>query len=48
VRLDRYDEDVECYVHHGVRYPAEWWDRLKPKEARGYFEQFLKELQAPR
>jgi serine/threonine-protein kinase len=48
VRLDRYAEDVECYVHHGVRYPAEWWDRLKPKEARGYFEQFLKELQAPR
>jgi hypothetical protein len=45
--LDRYAEDVECYVAHGVRYPAEWWDRLKAKDARGYFEQFVKELKTP-
>lgn len=45
--LDRYAEDVECYVGHGVRYPAEWWDRLKSKDARGYFEQFVKALRTP-
>src|SRR5262249_47534030 len=39
--LDKYAEDVSCYVGHGIRYPAEWWDRLPPKTARGYFEQFL-------
>jgi hypothetical protein len=45
--LDRYAEDVECYVARGVRYPAEWWDRLKAKDARGYFEEFLKQLRTP-
>jgi hypothetical protein len=45
--LDRYAADIECYVSHGVRYPAEWWDRLTSKEARGYFEQFLGALRMP-
>ncbi len=41
---ERYAADVECYVSHGVRYPAEWWDRLTAKEARGYFDELVSEL----
>ena len=45
--VDRYAADVDCLVSHGVRYPAEWWDRLTAKEARSYFEQFVGELRSP-
>ncbi|HVW27323.1 MAG TPA: hypothetical protein VHC69_18290 [Polyangiaceae bacterium] len=45
--IDHYAADVDCLVSHAVRYPAEWWDRLSAKQARGYFEQFIGELRAP-
>jgi hypothetical protein len=46
--VDRYAADVECYVSHGIRYPAEWWDRITAKDARGYFEKFVNALRPSR
>jgi hypothetical protein len=43
-QIDRYAADVECLVSHGVRYPAEWWDRVSVKEARAAFDEFLSKL----
>lgn len=43
---DHYAADVECYVSKGIRYPAEWWDRITAKDARGYFDQYVAALGA--
>lgn len=45
--IDRYAESVDCFISRGVRYPAEWWDRVGPKDARGYFEEYLRGLRKP-
>src|SRR5213078_932760 len=37
---DAYSAAVECMFNRGVHHPAEWWDRVGPKDARGYFDQF--------
>lgn len=42
--IDRYAADVDCIVHKGMTYPREWWDRIKPAEAREYFDQFIRGL----
>ncbi len=47
-RVDQYAADVECLVSHGVRYPAEWWDRITEKDARSYFAEYLASVSAPR
>ena len=45
--IDRYAESVDCFISRGVRYPEEWWDRVGPKDARGYFEEYLRGLRKP-
>jgi hypothetical protein len=45
--IDHYAESVDCFISRGVRYPAEWWDRVGPKDARGYFEEYLRGLRKP-
>jgi hypothetical protein len=45
--IDRYAESVDCFISRGVRYPTEWWDRVGPKDARGYFEEYLRGLRKP-
>lgn len=40
--IDRYAADVDCIVHKGMTYPREWWDRIKPDEARQYFDQLVR------
>ena len=42
--VDRYAADVDCYVKRVGHYPAEWWDRIPAKDARGYFDEFVKAL----
>ena len=42
--VDAYAQGVDCLVSKGVRYPAEWWDRVAAKDARGYFEKFVGSL----
>lgn len=42
--IDRYAADVDCIVHKGVAYPSEWWDRIRPVEARQYFDQLVRSL----
>jgi serine/threonine-protein kinase len=42
-----YAEGVECLVAHGVRYPAEWWDRVAARDAQGYFERLVTTLRKP-
>ena len=43
-KIDRYSASVDCFISRGVRYPAEWWDRVGPKDARGYFEEYLRAM----
>jgi len=39
--VDRYAEGVDCFISKGIRYPSDWWDRVGPKDARGYFDQLV-------
>lgn len=37
--IDAYASVVECLFTREVHHPTEWWDRVGPKDARGYFDQ---------
>jgi hypothetical protein len=39
--VEAYAQGVDCLVSKGVRYPAEWWDRVAAKDARGHYEKFV-------
>ncbi|MBM4362855.1 MAG: hypothetical protein FJ104_09265 [Deltaproteobacteria bacterium] len=36
-----YAEAVGCFVSRGVRYPAEWWDRVSSEVAERSFVELL-------
>lgn len=38
--LDAYAAAIDCLYTRGVHHPTEFWDRVGPKDARGYFDQF--------
>jgi serine/threonine-protein kinase len=46
--IDQYAAAVDCFISRGVRYPAEWWDRVGANDSRGYFEKYLATLGARR
>jgi len=45
-QTNRYAADIDCLLSRGFRYPADYWDRVGPKDARADFETFLASLHA--
>ena len=44
---DAYKASIDCLISRRIRYPAEWWDRVGPRESRTYFDAFLGRLERP-